>query len=88
MIFLCRYINLKKNKSKKYIEYEKHDNNKIEDFIHSLANSSIYAKLNRDPNTGPNDNYYILLNSTFENKNKLIPKIRLKKCIEKIQTEE
>ena len=78
MIFLCRHTNLKKNKSKKYVEYEKYDNNKIEDFKHSLANNSIYEKLNTDPNTDPNENYSILLNSITENKNKYIPKIRVK----------
>ena len=78
MIVLCCHTNLKKNKSKKYIEYEKYDNNKIEDFKHSLVNSSVYEKLNTYLNTYPIENYSILLNSITENKNKYIPKIRLK----------
>ena len=45
MIFLCRYTNIRKTKGKKYIEYERYDINKIEDFTHSLVNSSIYKKI-------------------------------------------
>ena len=30
LIFVCRHTKLKKDKGKKYIEYEKYDNNEIE----------------------------------------------------------
>ena len=56
--------------------YEKYNNNKIENFIYSLANTITYEKLCTHPNTHPHDNYYSLLNSNIENKNKHIPKIR------------
>ena len=74
MIFLCRKVDIGKNKCKTYIGYGTFDTNKIDDQMQSLMSVNIIDRLDTSMNADPNINYSILLKSIIDAKDKYIPK--------------